>query len=126
MSPLDDRESSLLAASTIGPYAAELVEFMWQQAARAVYSDCHLLHCYARRYSPARVEAVIHALIERNVRDLASLRYIIDNNLDCPLYDELNSSAIDCDGQQLLPFQPPLPPYPHDPWRWNPIDFVEP
>jgi len=102
MSRPDHRESALALASAIGPFSADMLAMMSAQADSEITCNCHTLLHYAQKYSPARVEAAIHRMSFYGMRDLASLHFILANDLDLlALRDDA-----DLDGQLQLPLKP--------------------
>ena len=73
------------------------------QAARAACWNCQQLLFLARSFSPPRLEAAIARLMYYGVEDLASLRFILEQDLDqaARRYDA------DLDGQLHLPLESP-------------------
>ena len=82
MQPQEAKESMLALASAVGPFTSWLVEKLWIQAAREACWDCQQLLCLARSFSPPRLEAAIARLMYYGVEDLASLRFVLEQNLD--------------------------------------------
>jgi hypothetical protein len=103
MQPLDAKESMLALASAVGPFTSWLAERLWTQAARQACWDCQHLFCLAHSFSPPRLEAAIARLVYYGVEDLASLRFILEQDLDqaARRYDA------DLDGQLHLPLTSP-------------------
>ena len=103
MQPQDAKESMLALASAVGPFTSWLAERLWIQAARTACWDCQQLLCLARSFSPPRLEAAIARLMYYGVEDLASLRFILEQDLDqaARRYDA------DLDGQLHLPLESP-------------------
>lgn len=93
----------LALASAIGPFTSWLTDRIWRQAARQACWDCQQLLCLARSFSPPRLEAAIARLMYYGTEDLASLRFILEQDLDraARRYDA------DLGGQLHLPFQTP-------------------
>ena len=90
-------------ASAVGPFTSWLAEKLWIQAARQACWDCQQLLCLAHSFSPSRLEAAIARLMYYDVEDLASLRFILEQDLDqaARRYDA------DLDGQLHLPLENP-------------------
>ena len=99
MQPQETKESMLALASAVGPFTSWLVEKLRIQAAREVCWDYQQLLCLARSFSPPRLEAAIARLMYYGVEDLASLRFVLEQDLDqaARRYDA------DLDGQLHLP-----------------------
>jgi hypothetical protein len=103
MQQQEAKETLLALASTIGPFTSWLTEKIWIRAAREACWDCQQLLCIARSFSSPRVEAAIARLMYYGAEDLASLRFILQQDLDqvARRYDA------DLGGQIQLPFQTP-------------------
>ena len=103
MQPHELKESMLALASAVGPFTSWLSEKLWIQAMRETCWDCQQLLCLARTFSPPRLEAAIARLTLYGVEDLASLRFVLEQDLDqVPRrYDA------DLDGQLHLPLESP-------------------
>jgi len=103
MQPQELKESMLALASAVGPFTSWLSEKLWIQAMRETCWDCQQLLCLARTFSPPRLEAAIARLTLYGVEDLASLRFVLEQDLDrvARRYDA------DLDGQLHLPLESP-------------------
>ena len=103
MQPIDAKESMLALASTVGPFTSWLAERLWTQAARQACWDCQHLLSLGLSFSPSRLEAAISRLMYYGAEDLASLRFILEQDLDqvARRYDA------DLDGQLHLPLTNP-------------------
>ena len=103
MQPQELKESMLALASAVGPFTSWLSEKLWIQAMRETCWDCQQLLCLARTFSPPRLEAAIARMTLYGVEDLASLRFVLEQDLDqVPRrYDA------DLDGQLHLPLESP-------------------
>jgi hypothetical protein len=103
MQPQGAKESMLALASAVGPFTSWLAERLWIQAARSAGWDCQQLHCLARSFSPPRLEAAIARPMYYGVEDLASPRFILEQDLNqaARRYDA------DLDGQLHLPLESP-------------------
>ena len=103
MQPQELKESMLALASAVGPFTSWLSERLWIQAMRETCWDCQQLLCLARTFSPPRLEAAIARLTLYGVEDLASLRFVLEQDLDqvARRYDA------DLDGQLHLPLESP-------------------
>jgi hypothetical protein len=103
MQPQEAKESMLALASAVGPFTSWLSEKLWIQAMRETCWDCQQLLCLARTFSPPRLEAAIARLTLYGVEDLASLRFVLEQDLDqvSRRYDA------DLDGQLHLPLESP-------------------
>ena len=103
MQPHELKESMLALASAVGPFTSWLSEKLWIQAMRETCWDCQQLLCLARTFSPPRLEAAIARLTLYGVEDLASLRFVLEQDLDqvARRYDA------DLDGQLHLPLESP-------------------
>ena len=103
MQPQELKESMLALASAVGPFTSWLSEKLWIQAASQACWDCQQLLCLGRSFSPSRLEAAIARLTLYGVEDLASLRFILEQDLDqvARRYDA------DLDGQLHLPLESP-------------------
>jgi hypothetical protein len=99
MQPQDAKESMLALASAVGPFTSWLAEKLWIQAARQACWDCQQLLCLGRSFSPSRLEAAIARLMYYGVEDLASLRFILEQDLD----EAARQGDADLDGQLHLP-----------------------
>ena len=91
----------LALASAVEPFTSLLAEKLWTHAARQACWDCQHLFCLAHSFSPQRLEAAIARLVYYGVEDLASLRFILEQDLDqvARRYDA------DIDGQLHLPLE---------------------
>ena len=103
MQPQEAKESTLALASAVGPFTSWLAERLWTQATREACWDCQQLLCLSHSFSPPRLEAAIARLMYYDVEDLASLRFILEQDLDqaARRYDA------DLDGQLHLPLGSP-------------------
>jgi hypothetical protein len=103
MQPKELMESMRALASAVGPFTSWLSEKLWIQAMRETCWDCQQLLCLARTFSPPRLEAAIARLTFYGVEDLASLRFVLEQDLDqaSRRYDA------DLDGQLHLPLESP-------------------
>jgi hypothetical protein len=101
MQAQDAKESMLALASAVGPFTSWLAERLWTQAARRASWDCQQLLFLSRSFSPPRLEAAIARLSYYGVEDLASLRFILEQDLD--LADRRYDA--DLDGQLHLPLK---------------------
>ena len=103
MQPKELMESMLALASAVGPFTSWLSEKLWMQAVQQACWDCQQLLCLARTFSPPRLEAAIARLTYYGVEDLASLRFVLEQDLDqaARRYDA------DLDGQLHLPLESP-------------------
>ena len=103
MQPQELKESMLALASAVGPFTSWLSEKLWIQAMRETCWDCQQLLCLARTFSPPRLEAAIARLTLYGVEDLASLRFVLEQDLDqvAQRYDA------NLDGQLHLPLESP-------------------
>jgi hypothetical protein len=103
MQPQEAKDSMLALASAVGPFTSWLAEKLWIQAARQACWDCQQLLCLARSFSPPRLEAAVARLMYYGVDDLASLRFILEQNLD----QAARQYDADLDGQLHLPLESP-------------------
>jgi hypothetical protein len=103
MQPQDAKESTLALASAVGPFTSWLAEKLWTQAERAACWDCQQLLCLSRSFSPSRLEAAVARLMYYGVEDLASLRFVLEQDIDkaARRYDA------DLNGQLHLPLKSP-------------------
>ena len=97
----DHKESMLALASAIRPFTSLMVQRLWSQAAREASWASQQLLDYARSYSPTRLERAIDRLMSYGVQDLASLRFILEQDLDLVA---IRGDA-DLDSQIHLPFE---------------------
>ena len=103
MQPQDDKESMLALTSAVGPFTSWLAQRLWTQAAQQACWNCQQLLCLARSFPPPRLEAAIARLMYYGVEDLASLRFVLEQDLDqaARRYDA------NLDGQLHLPLESP-------------------
>ena len=103
MQPQEAKDSMLALASAVGPFTSWLSEKLWIQAMRQTCWDCQQLLCLARSFSPLRLEAAIARLTLYGVEDLASLRFVLEQDLD----QVARRHDADLDGQLHLPLESP-------------------
>jgi hypothetical protein len=96
-----DPEQTLLAITqAVGPATALLARRLFEQALQEACLRCLDLLCYARWFTPARVEHAALRLIDHGVHDVASLRLVLEDGLEM-LRD---GAGVELDGQLLLDF----------------------
>lgn len=79
----EDRQQSVLALSeSVGPATAYLARRLLEQATREACHRCTDLLCYARRFSPLRVERAAVRLIGHGLEDLRWLQFLLEQDLD--------------------------------------------
>ena len=103
MQPQELKESMLALASAVGPFTSWLSEKLWIQAVQQACWDCQQLLCLAHAFTPPRLEAAITRLMYYGVEDLASLRFVLEQDLD----QATRRYDADLDGQLHLPLENP-------------------
>ena len=103
MQPQELKKSMIVLASAVGPFTSWLSEKLWTQALQQACWDCQDLLCLARTFSPPRLEAAIARLMYYGIKDLASLRFVLEQDLD----QVARRVDADLDGQLHLPLENP-------------------
>ena len=101
MQPQEAKESMLALTSAVGPFTSWLAQRLWTQAAQQACWNCQHLLFFAHSFSPSRLEAAIARLMYYGVEDLASLRFILEQDLD----RAARRCDVDLDGQLHLPLE---------------------
>ncbi len=97
----DETESLLHEVYAIGPFTAWLAERLTRHAVRQTCWQCRHLLCYARTFSPPRLEAAVACMMSYGVYDIASLRFLLEQD---PLPVPRRTDS-DLDGQLRLPLE---------------------
>ena len=100
MSGLDPQQTVLQIVSAVGPATGDLARLLIKQAVSEAYQRCLDVLCYARWFTPARVEHASRRLLSHGVHDVGAMRFLLENELDSLL---IRHDA-DLDGQLFLKF----------------------
>jgi len=93
-------DTLLAITEAVGPATAYLARRLFEQAAREACQRCLDLISYARSFTSARVERAAIRLLDHGLDDAASLRFVLENDLDA-LADRPDAEL---DGQLRLGF----------------------
>jgi hypothetical protein len=94
----DPYDTVLAITEAVGPATAYLARRLFDQAAREASQSCLDLLRYARSFTPTRVERAALRLIDYGALDVASLRFILEQELDVLA----GRADAELDGQLLL------------------------
>ena len=96
----EPQQTVLSLTAAIGPATALLAQRLIESASREACLCCLDLLSYARWFTPPRVERAALRLMDYGIPDIASLRFLLVNDLDTLV----GGSDIEFDGQLLLRF----------------------
>lgn len=81
--PRQDPQQTVLAIiSAVGPATGDLARRLFEQATHEASQRCLDVLCYARWFTPARVERAALRLMDYGVHDVAALRFLLEQELD--------------------------------------------
>jgi len=86
--------------SAVGPATAWFARRLFEQATHEACQQCLDLLCFARWFTPARVERAVLRLMDYGVQDADSLRLLLEHDLD----SLIDRSDAELDGQLRLGF----------------------
>jgi len=78
----DPKQTVLAIISAVGPATGDLARRLFEQALCEAYQRCLDVLCYARWFTPARVERAALRLMDHGVHDVAALRFLLEYELD--------------------------------------------
>lgn len=97
--PQEDPHQILLdLTAAVGPATAYLARRLFESATHDACQRCLSLLCYARWFTPVRVERAALRLLEHDVHDPQAMRFLLEQDLDT-LVDRVD---VELDGQLLL------------------------
>ena len=98
MAQEDPQQTLLCLTEVIGPATACLARRLIESATRDACQRCISLLCYARWFTPVRVERAALRLLDHGLEDLEALRFLLEHDLDT-LVGRVDAEL---DGQLLL------------------------
>jgi hypothetical protein len=93
-------QTVLALTEALGPATAYLARRLFEQATRDACQRCLDLLCYARSFTPMRVERAALRLMDYGVQDVAALRFLLEHELDVLVH----RADTELDGQLGLDF----------------------
>ena len=99
MAQEDPQQTLLGLTEAIGPATAYLAQRLIESATRDACQRCFSLLCYARWFTPVRVERAALRLLDHGLEDLEASRFLLEQDLDA-LVGRVDAEL---DGQLLLP-----------------------
>lgn len=81
--PQQDPQQTVLAIiSAVGPATGDLARRQFEQAMHEACQRCLDVLCYARWFTPVRVEQAALRLMDYGLHDVAALRFLLEQELD--------------------------------------------
>ncbi len=82
MSQQDPQQTVLALISAVGPATGDLARRLFEQAVGEACQRCLDVLCYARWFTPTRVERAALRLMDYGIHDVAALRFLLEQELD--------------------------------------------